>query len=105
MVEEPIVSQDIVGNPHASIADLSMTRVVGGNLVKILAWYDNEIGYTSSLVEHAVRVGILLHDESDEKDEKKTKVLKKKIKPTKKEVEEVDELVEDIEEDSDYDKK
>jgi len=40
------VSHDIVGNPHASIADLSMTRVADGNLVKVLAWYDNEGGYT-----------------------------------------------------------
>lgn len=57
VVEEDVVSQDIVGNPHASIADLAMTRVVGGNLVKVLAWYDNEIGYTNSLVEHVVRAG------------------------------------------------
>ncbi len=60
VVEEDIVSQDIVGNPHASIADLALTRVVGGNLVKVLAWYDNEIGYTNSLVEHVVRAGKFL---------------------------------------------
>lgn len=59
VVEDEIVSQDIVGNPHASIADLSMTRVVGGNLVKVLAWYDNEIGYTNSLVEHVARAGAI----------------------------------------------
>jgi len=55
--DEPIVSSDIVGEPFASIADLSMTRVVDGNLVKVLAWYDNEAGYTNTLVEHAVRAG------------------------------------------------
>ena len=46
----------IVGNPHASIADLSMTRVADGNLVKVLAWYDNEGGYTHSLLKHEEKV-------------------------------------------------
>lgn len=55
--EEELVSSDIVGLPYASIADLKMTRVVGGNLVKVLAWYDNEMGYTHTLVEHVARVG------------------------------------------------
>ncbi|PIR83473.1 type I glyceraldehyde-3-phosphate dehydrogenase [Candidatus Kaiserbacteria bacterium CG10_big_fil_rev_8_21_14_0_10_56_12] len=50
--DEELVSSDIVGQPHASIADLGMTRIVGGNLVKVLAWYDNEMGYTESLVRH-----------------------------------------------------
>jgi glyceraldehyde 3-phosphate dehydrogenase len=54
---EPLVSSDILGDTHASIADLGMTRVVGGNLVKVLGWYDNEWGYTHTLVEHVVRVG------------------------------------------------
>jgi glyceraldehyde 3-phosphate dehydrogenase len=58
--DEPIVSSDILGNPHASIADLSFTRVAGGNLVKVLAWYDNEMGYTHTLVEHVVRSGTFL---------------------------------------------
>jgi glyceraldehyde 3-phosphate dehydrogenase len=57
VTEEPLVSSDILGNTHASIADLEMTRVVGGNLVKVLGWYDNEYGYTATLVEHAVRTG------------------------------------------------
>jgi glyceraldehyde 3-phosphate dehydrogenase len=55
---DPVVSQDIVGDQHASIVDLTMTRVVGGNLVKVLAWYDNEVGYTNSLVEHVIYTGI-----------------------------------------------
>lgn len=55
--EEPIVSSDIIGERHASIADLNFTKVVDGNLVKVLAWYDNEMGYTYSLVEHVVRSG------------------------------------------------
>src|SRR3989344_5241626 len=52
--DEELVSSDIVGEPCASIADLSMTRVVDGNLVKVLAWYDNEMGYTESLVRHVI---------------------------------------------------
>lgn len=54
---EPIVSSDIVGSSVASIADLSFTRVVGGNLVKVLAWYDNEMGYAHTLVRHVTAVG------------------------------------------------
>jgi len=49
---EPIVSSDIIGAEYAAIADLPMTRVVDGNLVKVLAWYDNETSYTHTLVEH-----------------------------------------------------
>lgn len=55
--EEDLVSSDILGLPYASIADLSMTRVVGGNLVKVLAWYDNEMGYTHTLIEHVAKAG------------------------------------------------
>ena len=55
--EEPLVPSDIIGSTYASIADLEMTRVVGGNLVKVLAWYDNEMGYTSTLVDHVVKLG------------------------------------------------
>ncbi len=55
VTDEPIVSSDILGLPYGSIADLSMTRVVGGNLVKVLAWYDNEMGYASTLVRHVLR--------------------------------------------------
>lgn len=54
---DPLVSSDILGNTHASIADLEMTRVIGGNLVKVLAWYDNEWGYTHTLVEHVIKTG------------------------------------------------
>lgn len=55
--EEELVSSDIIGLPFASIADLKMTRVVDGNLVKVMAWYDNEMGYTNTLVEHVARAG------------------------------------------------
>lgn len=54
VTEEELVSSDIVGDPHGSIADLTMTRVVGGNLVKVLAWYDNEMGYAHMLVRHVL---------------------------------------------------
>ena len=55
VTEEPLVSSDILGNAHASIADLEMTRVVGGNLIKVMGWYDNEMGYTHTLVDHVVK--------------------------------------------------
>lgn len=45
--EDPIVSSDIIANPHSSIFDASWTQVIGGNLVKVLSWYDNEFGYSS----------------------------------------------------------
>lgn len=54
---EPIVSSDILGSPYASIADLSYTKVVGGNLVKVMAWYDNEAGYTHTLIQHVIKLG------------------------------------------------
>ncbi len=56
VTDEPVVSSDIIGARFAAIADLSMTRVVGGNLVKVLAWYDNETSYTHTLVEHVSAV-------------------------------------------------
>lgn len=51
---EPIVSSDIIGNPHSAIVDLSLTKVIDGDLVKIIAWYDNEWGYANRLVEMAM---------------------------------------------------
>ena len=55
--EDPIVSSDIIGNSHSAIVDLSLTQVVGGNMVKVIAWYDNEYGYANRLVEEVVMVG------------------------------------------------
>lgn len=57
--DEELVSSDIIGEPYASIADLGMTRVVDGTLVKVLAWYDNEMGYTESLVRHVVAAAMV----------------------------------------------
>ncbi len=57
VTDEPIVSSDIRDSAHASIVDLPLTRVIDGNLVKVMAWYDNEMGYTHTLVEHVVKSG------------------------------------------------
>ena len=57
VTEEPLVSSDILGSHYGSIADLAMTRVVGGNLVKVMGWYDNEMGYTYTLVDHVLKTG------------------------------------------------
>ena len=51
VTEEPLASTDFKGNSHSSIVDLELTNVVGGNLVKVVAWYDNEWGYSNRLVE------------------------------------------------------
>ena len=60
VTEEPLVSSDIIKNPNGSIVDLAMTRVVGGDLVKVLAWYDNEWGYASTLLKHVLTVSKLI---------------------------------------------
>ena len=53
VTEDPIVSSDIIKDPRASIIDLGMTRVVDGDLIKILSWYDNEWGFTNQMVRQA----------------------------------------------------
>jgi glyceraldehyde 3-phosphate dehydrogenase len=57
VTEDPIVSSDIVGNTHSAIVDLALTKVVDGDLVKVVAWYDNEWGYSHRLFEQVVAVG------------------------------------------------
>ncbi|MBX4189644.1 type I glyceraldehyde-3-phosphate dehydrogenase [Candidatus Parcubacteria bacterium] len=57
VTEEELVSSDILGSRFGSIADLALTRVIGGNLVKVMAWYDNEMGYTYTLVDHVAKLG------------------------------------------------
>ncbi len=54
--EEPIVSSDIVQSPYSSIFDSELTSVMDGTQVKVIAWYDNEWGYSSRLVDLAARV-------------------------------------------------
>ena len=50
VTNEPLVSTDIIGSAFASTVDLEMTRVVDGDLVKIMAWYDNEWGFTNQMI-------------------------------------------------------
>jgi glyceraldehyde 3-phosphate dehydrogenase len=57
VTHDPIVSSDIIGSSYSSLVDLSLTQVVGGDMVKVIAWYDNEYGYVNRLVEEAVMVG------------------------------------------------
>lgn len=56
VTNEPIVSSDIIGEPYGAIVDLSWTRVIDGDLVKVLSWYDNEMGYVATLVKHVEAV-------------------------------------------------
>ena len=49
--EDPLVSSDVIGNPHSSIFDAASTRVLGGTTLKVLAWYDNEWGYSNRVVD------------------------------------------------------
>ena len=54
--EEPLVSSDIVKSPYSAIFDAGLTAVVDGTQVKVVAWYDNEWGYSNRLVELVQRV-------------------------------------------------
>jgi len=56
IVEEPIVSSDIIGQPFGAIVDLTLTKVIDGDLVKVFSWYDNEWGYVTTLVKHVEKV-------------------------------------------------
>lgn len=55
--DQELVSSDIIGRSESSIVDLPLTQVIGGNLVKVFAWYDNEWGYANRLIEQVIRVG------------------------------------------------
>lgn len=57
VTNEPLVSSDVIGNPASAIVDLSLTQVIDGNFVKVIAWYDNEFGYSNRLVEQIILVG------------------------------------------------
>lgn len=54
--DEPLVSTDIIANPHSSIVDLELTKVVDGNLLKVVAWYDNEYGYSFRMIEQSMEL-------------------------------------------------
>ena len=53
---DPLVSSDIVADPRASIVDLELTKVIDGDLVKVMSWYDNEWGYANQLLREALSV-------------------------------------------------
>lgn len=57
VTNEPLVSSDFIGNPASCIVDLGLTKVVDGDMVKVIAWYDNEWGYSNRLAEMSLEVG------------------------------------------------
>lgn len=61
VTDEELVSSDFIGNSHSAIVDLKLTAVVGGNMLKVVAWYDNEWGYSNRLVEVVADTGRLLN--------------------------------------------
>lgn len=61
VTDEELVSSDFIGNSHSAIIDAKLTAVVGGNMLKVVAWYDNEWGYSNRLVEVAADAGRILH--------------------------------------------
>lgn len=65
VTEEELVSTDFIGNSHSCIIDVKLTQVVGGNLLKVVAWYDNEWGYSNRLVEVVADTGRILHGKSE----------------------------------------
>lgn len=58
--EDPIVSTDIIGNPHSSVFDAAGTQVLGGNLVKVMSWYDNEWAYSNRVVDLVERLAEIM---------------------------------------------
>lgn len=61
VTEEELVSSDFIGNSHSAIVDLKLTAVLDGNMLKVVAWYDNEWGYSNRLVEVVADTGRLMH--------------------------------------------
>ncbi len=66
VTEEELVSTDFIGNSHSAIVDLKLTAVIGGNMLKVIAWYDNEWGYSNRLVEVVADTGRILHRNSEQ---------------------------------------
>lgn len=65
VTEEQLVSSDFIGNSHSAIVDLALTAVVDGTMLKVVAWYDNEWGYSNRLVEVTADAGRLLHQQHE----------------------------------------
>ena len=65
VTEEELVSTDYIGNSHSAIVDLKLTAVIAGNMLKVVAWYDNEWGYSNRLVEVVADSGRVLHQNNE----------------------------------------
>ncbi len=65
VTDEELVSSDFIGNSHSAIVDTHLTAVVGGNMLKVVAWYDNEWGYSNRLIEVVADLGRILHEKVD----------------------------------------
>lgn len=65
VTDEELVSGDFIGNSHSAIVDLNLTAVVGGTMLKVVAWYDNEWGYSNRIVEIVADTGAMLHKKED----------------------------------------
>jgi glyceraldehyde 3-phosphate dehydrogenase len=61
VTDEELASSDFIGNSHSAIVDLNLTKVIGDNMLKVVAWYDNEWGYSNRLIEVVSDVGRILH--------------------------------------------
>ena len=57
--EDPIVSSDVIGNPHSSVFDAQSTMVLGDKMVKVVSWYDNEWGYSCRTADLCARLGAM----------------------------------------------
>jgi len=77
--EEELVSTDFIGNSHSAIVDLKLTNVVGGNLLKVVAWYDNEWGYSNRLIELTADAANWLHEKGDLLSKQATPISPKQI--------------------------
>lgn len=60
VVDEQIVSGDVIGEPYGAVVDLNFTKVIDGDLVKVLSWYDNEWGYAAMLLKHVLKIAELI---------------------------------------------
>jgi len=60
VTRDPLVSSDIIGEPYGAIVPLDLTKVIDGDLVKVLSWYDNEAGYVSTLIKHVQALSKLI---------------------------------------------
>jgi glyceraldehyde 3-phosphate dehydrogenase len=60
VTRDQIVSSDIIGQPYGATVPLDLIKVIDGDMVKVLSWYDNELGYVSTLVKHVEKVAALL---------------------------------------------